>query len=312
MLFGKYRLRIQFHEDARIPPYKGSTLRGGFGAALKTVMCGSVKRSCQECRIFERCLYAQTFETRPGASLSPHSPAPPHPYVIEPPLDEKNLFAPGDALEFGLLLFGKSNDYLAFFLHATSLMGKRGIGRGREGPATFSLTAAYDAGGSMIFDPEGGRLLGDPQPQELILDTTRQDGCLPLRLSFVTPFRMKYMNQLHDEVPFHVLVRATLRRISSLFNHHGEGEPDIDYKGLVHRAMDVPILASSLRWLDWTRYSNRQQSKMLLGGIVGSITYADVPGEYIPLLSLARQVHLGKQTSFGLGRIDFTWQGGSS
>ncbi len=312
MQLGKYHLKIQFHDDARIPPYKGSTLRGGFGAALKTVMCGSVKRSCEDCRIFHRCLYAQTFETRQGTSRSSHSPAPPHPYVIEPPLNDKTTFAAGDTLEFGLLLFGKSNEYLAFFLHAASLMGKRGIGKGAEGPATFSIAAVYDASGNMIFEPEGCRLLGDPHPMDLMLDRSQKDGCAPLRLSFVTPFRMKYMNQLHDAVPFHVLVRATLRRISNLFNHHGEGEPDIDYRGLVHRAMDVPILASNLRWLDWARYSNRQQTKMLLGGLVGSLTYADVPGEFIPLLTLAREVHLGKQTSFGLGLIDFEWQGNAS
>ena len=305
MLFGKYRLRIQFHEEARIPPYKGSTLRGGFGAALKSVMCGSVKRSCDECRVSQRCLYAQTFETMPGSSRSSFSPTPPHPYVIEPPLDGKTLFGAGDTLEFGLLLFGKSNNYLAFFLHATSLMGKRGIGRGATGPAMFSLTAVYDAAGNMIFEPEGERLLGDPQPTDMVLVATNRDINSSLRLSFVTPFRLKYMNQFHDEMPFHILVRAMLRRISALFIHHGDGEPEIDYRGLVHRAMGITAQDRRICWVDWERYSNRQQTKMFLGGLVGSVTYMDVPGEYLPLLALAKEVHLGKQTSFGLGLINY-------
>jgi CRISPR/Cas system endoribonuclease Cas6 (RAMP superfamily) len=47
---------------------------------------------------------------------------------------------------------------------------------------------------------------------------------------------------------------------------------------------------------------------MLLGGLVGSATYAGVSGEYLPLLDLAKVLHIGKQTTFGLGLIDFEWK----
>lgn len=308
MLFEKYRLKIQFHEDARIPAYKGSTLRGGLGAALKTVMCGSIKRVCEDCRLFSRCLYARTFETGPGTSASPHTPAPPHPYVIEPPLTRQTDYAASDEMEFGLLLFGKANDFLAFFLHAADLMGRRGIGRGRDGGATFGLVSVRDDNGDVIFDPETGRLLGDPRPRQLAVPMEHPDGQGSLSISFATPFRLKYMNHLQDDLPFHVLVRAMLRRISGLFAHHGNGEPNLDYKGLVHRAMSIATSSHDLRWQDWERYSNRQKSRMLLGGIIGVVTYTDVPGEYLPLLSLAKLVHLGKQTSFGLGLIDYDWR----
>jgi CRISPR/Cas system endoribonuclease Cas6 (RAMP superfamily) len=49
---------------------------------------------------------------------------------------------------------------------------------------------------------------------------------------------------------------------------------------------------------------------MALGGLVGTITYRGPIGEYLGLLELARHLHLGKQTTFGLGRIDFHWQEG--
>ena len=42
---------------------------------------------------------------------------------------------------------------------------------------------------------------------------------------------------------------------------------------------------------------------MFMGGMVGEVTYADVPSEYLPILSFCQEVHLGKQTTFGLGKI---------
>jgi CRISPR/Cas system endoribonuclease Cas6 (RAMP superfamily) len=46
---------------------------------------------------------------------------------------------------------------------------------------------------------------------------------------------------------------------------------------------------------------------MLMGGITGTVTYRGEIGPYIPLLKLAKQLHLGKQTAFGLGQIDYHW-----
>ena len=92
-------------------------------------------------------------------------------------------------------------------------------------------------------------------------------------------------------------------RISSLFNCYGNGEPELDYKGLVNRAKNVRIIVSDLNWYDWHRYSHRQDNTMLMGGMVGSVTYEGDIEEYMPLIGLCQRVHLGKQTSFGLGKI---------
>jgi hypothetical protein len=43
---------------------------------------------------------------------------------------------------------------------------------------------------------------------------------------------------------------------------------------------------------------------MLMGGMVGGVTYRDVPGLFLPLMEFCKKVHIGKQTAFGLGQID--------
>jgi hypothetical protein len=40
-----------------------------------------------------------------------------------------------------------------------------------------------------------------------------------------------------------------------------------------------------------------------MGGMAGSVTYEGDMGEYMPLIEFCSEVHLGKQTSFGLGKI---------
>jgi CRISPR/Cas system endoribonuclease Cas6 (RAMP superfamily) len=42
---------------------------------------------------------------------------------------------------------------------------------------------------------------------------------------------------------------------------------------------------------------------MFMGGMIGKVLYTGVPAEYIPMLRLSEQVHVGKASSFGLGKI---------
>lgn len=309
MLFAKYRFHSVLRDDALLPPYKGSTFRGAFGGALKKVVCAVREKDCAVCLLATRCLYAKTFETRgrPQSDKATRLAAPPHPYVIEPPLNRQTRFAAGDPFDFTLLLFGEANDYLPYFVYAFESMGEGGIGKtlnGRRG--RFSL-AGVTYGADSIYDAEKRQLASvKPEPLALAAGQADQEGELTLRL--VTPLRLKFANHFQAELPFHILVRAMLRRISSLLDSFGSGEPSLDYRGLVAQASGVETVSSSLQWIDWQRYSNRQEEAMLFGGLVGEVIYRGRLGEYLPLLLFCREVHLGKQTSFGLGKIDFGWQ----
>jgi len=41
----------------------------------------------------------------------------------------------------------------------------------------------------------------------------------------------------------------------------------------------------------------------MMGGLTGSITYEGDLEEYLPLIEFCAKVHLGKQTTFGMGRF---------
>lgn len=305
MLYGKYSFTCRFENDAILPLYKGSTFRGLFGVTLKNAACVHKRQECVSCLLKSRCLYARVFET-PLALAAPEGSrisSPPHPFVLEPPSTAKSEFTAGEELTCGLLLFGEINHSLPYLVYAFDQMGKIGVGRrvnGKKGRFYLRKVISdnkplYSYGKKKLSMPESVR--------DLFL--SGQGGHIgKIKVSLRTPLRLKFENEIKAALPFHVLVRGMLRRVSSLMNTWGGGEPDLDYKGLIERAAHIGISDNTLRWFDWKRYSNRQERKMFMGGLLGSVTYEGALEEYLPLLHFCENVHIGKNTSFGLGRIE--------
>lgn len=308
MLYGKYQFLCRLTDEAILPYYKGSTFRGVFGRALKKVVCALKGQECDQCLLKQRCVYSVVFETQPSTDSPEGSriAAAPHPFVVEPPLTMETRFPEGSSFDFHLLLFGEANKNLPYFIYAFEQVGKIGIGKRINGKrGQFSLEEVR-VGEQSIYSSADQTLKAE-NPFDLLVLKGPGDfpkGNFSLRLSMITPLRLKFENRLKADLPFHVLARAMLRRMSSLFNSYGGGEPPLDYRELVRRAEKVRIVDADLRWFDWRRYSFRQDKAMLMGGMVGSLTYEGKIGEYMPLIEFCSEVHLGKQTSFGLGKIE--------
>jgi len=309
MRFGKYRFSCTLEREAYFPPYKGSMFRGGFGHALKQVVCTVRHKECAECLLAERCLYSQTFENSKVSNRSSGRIAhPPRPYVIQPSPETKCHYLAGEGFDFNLILFGEFNDYLPYFIYAFETMGRKGLGKRIGGQRASYILDTVESEGHQIYSSENQRLVDGSHGRTVVLtqpSSPQQTGTLELTLK--TPLRLKSENHLQAALPFSLLVRAMLRRVSSLFETYADGEPDLDYRGLVDRSKCVEIISDNLSWYDWQRYSNRQDAKMLMGGITGSVVYTGALGEYLPFLELCRELHLGKQTAFGLGQFNFSW-----
>ena len=308
MFFGSYLFTGIFNDDAILPEYKGSTFRGVFGHALKRVVCALRREDCESCLLRPQCVYVFLFETLPqnhrnGAS----SPSPLHPYIIEPEIGKQTHFEKGSPFTFNLLLFGRANDYLPYFIYAFDQIGRSGIGKRIDGKRPSFTLSSVSAMGQPVYSRETGKIAPGEFTENI---GAMLDGPVPdadadrLSIHLLTPLRIKYENHLEAKLPFHILIRGALRRISTLCASFGDGEPDLDYRGLVERAHRVGFGADNLHWFDWKRYSNRQDQSMLMGGIVGSATYEGNLSEYIPLMRFCEKVHLGKQTTFGLGKIN--------
>ena len=247
------------------------------------------------------------FETRLAVASTPdlHVVPPPHPFVIEPTDDVQTHYQKGDRFDFNLILFGTVNRQIPYFIYAFERMGEIGIGRAINGGRGLFELEKVKCSNRILYLAKEGRLRTISPCRELTLKETGppDEKVKRLALSFHTPLRIKFNGRLSRDLPFHVLVRAMLRRASSLLGCYGAGEPDIDYRGLVQRAHHVETESNRLSWRDWRRYSKRQQQSMMMGGLVGSIIYRGDLAEFLPLVDFCSKVHIGKQTAFGLGKF---------
>jgi len=317
--FARFHFLLKALDSLCLPEYKGSTFRGAFGYAFKRIVCVNRERLCESCLLKVKCVYSYVFETPLPSDTSKMRKYPfaPHPFVITPPLEEKRVYREGETLGFELILTGKSIDFLPYFIYTFEELGKIGIGKGK-GKYQLEEVRAINAG-ERIKD----------QKEETILIYSRKDKTLrnnfrvlkvddlgPFDLSpytlcihFLTPTRLKYDGKLSPRLEFHILIRNLLRRISLLSYFHCEEDLDLDFKGLIETSKSVKVKEENLSWVDWERYSNRQETKMKMGGFVGSITFEGDLKPFLPLLLLGEYVHVGKGTSFGLGKYEIREQG---
>jgi hypothetical protein len=287
-----------------LPAYKGSTLRGSFGHAFKRVTCALTEADCDTCLLRNKCAYSYVFFTPPPPSATrmrkyPHAP---HPFILEPPDQAKQIYAPGESLAFGVVLIGKGMEYLPYFVFAFSELGKHGMGKGNKTFTLESVSHVTPAGKRPIFTAQE-KLLDESQEPMRLSDLRGPDPALNrVRVNFLTPARVISEGRLSPQVEFSLLVRSLLRRLSTLAYFHCGVELALDYKGIIQRASNVSVETSSLVWYDWERYSSRQDARLKVGGVLGSVTYTGPVQEFIPLLVLGEHLHVGKATSMGLGK----------
>jgi hypothetical protein len=298
------RYRIAFSPEARLvlPRNVGAMLRGGLGMALKRGTCARpAGKLCGRCELPDVCPYSFIFESPTPADtdvLRASSEIPP-PYVLEPSLNQERVIEAGGRLEFGLVLFGQAARYFPYALAALRELGQQGLGPNAircrlAGADLLGLTGEARS----LYDDVAGRLLGSQPPApsvtswvgEIAAPADRAGTAGPgdqsgiasttVTLHFLTPTRLKHADRFVEGPPaFHVVIRALLRRVSSLSYFYGGQRWEVDYRGWIERAEQVQIADAEVRWVDWERFSTRQQREMNLGGIVGRVTYAGDRGQ---------------------------------
>lgn len=303
---GRFQFTILPNDSLFLPIYKGSTFRGGFGHAFRRILCTIKKETCADCLLGERCIYSYIFETPPpsGTTIMRKYTTAPHPFIIEPPEEDSRMYGPGEELSFGLVLVGKAVDYLPYFIYTFNELGGIGLGRGKGRFTLKSVTA----GGKIIYTAEAktiGAFEEDLIPLSHPPAEGADKGSDSSTLTFTTPCRIKYNMSLTPEIEFHILVRQLIRRMSLLFYFHCGGDSSgWNFRGIIKEAGEVKVVKQNLRWYDWERYSSRQGERMKMGGFVGSITFEGPLSPFMPLLKAGEILHVGKGTSFGLGKYE--------
>lgn len=291
---------LSLETSAVLPVYKGSTFRGALGHSLRRAACAlPSRRECPGCPVAKTCPYKFLFEPSDLPTSKRFKDAP-RPFVLFPPETEVQTFSPGDALSLKLTLFGAAVEYLPYFALALTDIGRAGIGKRRAGK--FRLTGIYSGAGT-VYDPGTGTLYNlAGHVSTLELDTPAEaDDVYDILVDFVTPARLTDAGRIAEGVTLPILARAVFRRVSALGALYCRWTEIPHYDGLLEAAGAARVVNDKTNWFEWERYSSRQDRKMGMGGLIGPITFGNVPGVLVPWLSAGSVVHVGKGATFGLG-----------
>lgn len=317
--FVRCRLGLELLGHGWLPRFLGTTLRGCFGYAFKRVACASPPGPCRPCARPAVCPYSYVFET-PILDSIPHLRADfaPHPFVLAPDdgeapwadgQDGARRVHPGDPVDVELTLFGKAVRYLPSFVATFEEMARAGLGPQR---IRFRLTGMHaldlDGRAVPIFEAARARLVGAPP----IVTSVDVAARLPARLSgpasleFQSPVKLRVDGRDVDRPDAPTLVRSILRRLSALTRVHCDREPAVDFASLVEEAKRVRTRHAPVPFIPARRRCGRSEETLIMGGFLGRI-HLDGPLETVlPWLVLGQYVHVGKWTSFGMGRYRVT------
>ncbi len=264
MKFSKITLKSN-----EILPYRflGSAIRGAFGSGLKDVVCINPSRVCNGCFAGSGCLFYDFFES-------------------QNPKYRLNLDI-GGRVEFDLMLFEESALKAPYVISALyKAFKEKGITKNRLKPdfrLYFNNELIFDG----VFKKFDNKMLEFDENEVVSKEKAK--------LILKTPLRIKENNHfVRNSVTLETILRSIYHRKLKLLNNSLQKLPFVpEYK----------IKYSDFSFIDFGRYSNRQKTKMKLGGVMGEIEFDYIDKNSYRLLKLGEIIGVGKQVTFGLGRI---------
>ncbi|MBC2698454.1 MAG: CRISPR system precrRNA processing endoribonuclease RAMP protein Cas6 [ANME-2 cluster archaeon] len=273
-------------------------------------MCIEKRKECVQCVHRYKCIYSYVFETPIPREAKEGKRSKdeyvPHPFVIEPTLDKRQYYGIEDELDFHIILVGRAVDYIPYIIFAFEELGRIGIGKDKGKYSLEKVISINNNRELLIYD-------GNSHIQDdfYVMDSTelvRQAAQLnyqQVTFYFLTPTRIKNKGKLTIDIDFVIILRNLLRRLSRLAEVHCDEKWELEWNELIEMANDrVSTVSSELKWYDWKRYSQRQGTKMKMGGFLGEITFEGELAEFMPFIKLGELLHMGKGTVYGLGKYE--------
>lgn len=326
----KLRLLTTAMTSLVLPPFVGSTLRGGLGLALCSSACldqpgGTFCERCAENQRARaegrptRCVYGYLFETPtpPGMARHAAQESAPRPLIIRlapahdggaPPLAAgPRIYRRGDRLDLDVILMGEARAHAGKVVDACARMAWGGLGQGRgtlridhiSEHAPLDLSCDGTQGRECSVAPEH-------TPEATWARVRAHAAAMPLAdssldIGFLTPTYLVHQRQRVTTPTFSLLLRAVCRRLDELALVHGGTTPGQWFSTLVQAAETVALVRWEGRWHDWERYSGRNDQRMTFGGFVGRARYRGDLRPFLPYLVYGQAVHVGKWCTFGAG-----------
>jgi len=303
----RYKLRFRVVNEIQLASYAGSALRGAFGHALM-LLSGLEKSDIeQKNSVYIYSAYAAVFEplANNGIGLLTSLSDRPVSYIIEAPVGGAKHYAVGDFLEFDIVLIDTALQHLGTIILAWRRALMNGLGRNKAGKAELIEVLHCTQNGQISVYSEAHPIL---KPHDYTLNIPSYNQPQTLHLVFNTALRLQRKGKIVglNELTPGLLLRNLIRRVSFYWQLLNPEKPlELDVQHLNSLADEVQGI-KHLSLKKWRRYSSRQNNFMELNGWQGHWLLQQVPSELLPFVWLGQFLHVGKNTSFGLGGYEIS------
>lgn len=281
---------LEFRSTGRLVPWLGPAVRGITALRHRAGVCRQPReewtdrwRHCRGCPHLRSCGYGIAFEPD-----GPQGSDAIRRLVIAPEFPVAVSARRGTSIRVRITSIGTDvSAVVPEIITALAAAGQRdGLGPDRVRFAIADMTAAPEV---LVVDPQ--RLPAPTDSPILPRLTIRLDGPLFLR---EREARSRHMILAPD---FPAFVRHARRIVHECFPGLGEKRGD-DHES---HAAAVAISQSSLRSFHQEKASRRTFRRFDVQGVVGDCTFANVPGFFLPWLTLAGILHVGGHRVAGAG-----------
>jgi len=335
------QLTVRQEEMIKMPEHSGSMLRGAFGVALRSLTCITDLPECKQCPLKQHCKFPRIFESPAlqSSSVQAVNPYVIHPPVrryiqsinhkTSISAKSSNTYKNGDIWHFGMTLMGAAIDESDLIIKAWQLALQTGLGA--HAPYQRATLLKVTADDDTLYSApnylaqaniKGAIHKNDPQtltglsnnqatPSAMLQQLIASDDPVHLTLRFLTPFRYQQNNRIVSQ-PNHLdsttFLASLYNRIRLCQDNHSPSQIwDIGYDSYHDFKNDIAILDvdTDIAANHVARRSNRQQRRMELYGLQGDIHLSgnsQTISRLLPALLLGEQLHIGKNTTMGLGQ----------
>lgn len=302
----KCTFTISFRETIYFKKFVGTTIRGALGHELKRMLCiaPAGKRTCDECILSSRCVYAALWEPKHSVAkkaITGRLNYVPHPYVLDVPFyDQPVRFEKGQHFEFSVTLIGGTTKYFPHIILAIENLSEKGIGYGNTAFDIIKVSSMIDHKDFPVYDkgvfklPEGHLFFDLGKRTEINISA--------LKIHFLTPCRIKGQNRFLREFEWDVFIRRLLYRYTILSVGYCNGDSTLNIEEYLSKSANVKIVHASTEWKEYRRRSGMQNQWMTFSGFRGSVELSGNLTPYWELLKAGEIIHAGKSTTFGMGK----------
>lgn len=272
-------------QRAELPPYLGSTLRGAIGQAL-------LQTDKDACAFLYR--NGESTDINKGQVIV-------KPYMIIPPeiCTPQTVIEQGESIAFEFLLFGNASEYVLSLILALEQIHRFGLGARRY---PFYLSEIINSRTQRIIWRQGNRLMSDMNAA--VLPYYELPDVTGVVIKICTLLRIRHGGQLRKNLSFQTLIRNITNRVISIAERYGGWVDRTEVERIQSLAAEVQTVREELRVERMERYSNRINRKMDFSGLAGEVEYEGNLSPFVPWLTAAQRLHVGRNTTFGMGKIE--------